>query len=96
MKNKDVIIRLLSYTLLVLFVSCTGKLEYHHERWSEQEADEWFTKVGWKSGCNFNPSTSINQLEMWQADTFDPKTIEKELGWAEELGFNSMRVYFIT
>jgi hypothetical protein len=30
---------------------------------------------------------------MWQADTFDPKTIDRELGWAEGLGFNSIRVF---
>jgi hypothetical protein len=30
---------------------------------------------------------------MWQADTFDPKQIDKELGWAESLGYNSMRVF---
>ncbi|HYQ56828.1 MAG TPA: cellulase family glycosylhydrolase, partial [Draconibacterium sp.] len=43
--------------------------------------------------CNFNPSTSINQLEVWQAETFDPETIDRELGWAEEIGMNCMRVY---
>ena len=30
---------------------------------------------------------------MWQAESFDAATIDKELGWAEELGFNTMRVY---
>src|SRR5215471_15669129 len=39
------------------------------------------------------PSTAINQLEMFQADTFDPKTIDRELGWAQSLGFNAIRVY---
>ena len=63
------------------------------ERWSEQKANLWYLENGWMSGCNFNPSSSINQLEFWQADTFDPITIDRELGWAAELGFNSMRVY---
>ena len=27
------------------------------------------------------------------ADTYDPARIDTELGWAEELGFNTMRVY---
>jgi hypothetical protein len=44
-------------------------------------------------GCNFIPSTASNQLEMWQAETFDPKTIDRELGWAADLGFNAVRVY---
>ena len=44
-------------------------------------------------GCNFTPSTAINQLEMWQEDTFDPETITRELGWARDLGYNTARVY---
>lgn len=30
---------------------------------------------------------------MWQAETFDPQTTDRELGWAEGLGFNVTRVY---
>ena len=30
---------------------------------------------------------------MWQAETFDPKTIDKELGWAAGIGMNTMRVF---
>jgi hypothetical protein len=44
-------------------------------------------------GCNFLPSNAINQLEMWQAETFDPATIDRELGWAAGLGFNTVRTY---
>lgn len=61
--------------------------------WSAQKANDWYAKKGWLVGANYNPATAINQLEMWQADTFDPETIDRELGWAKELGFNSMRVY---
>jgi hypothetical protein len=45
------------------------------------------------TGANFIPSTAINQLEMWQEDTFDPTTIDRELGYAESIGFNAMRVF---
>ncbi len=62
-------------------------------RWSEEKAGAWYEEKGWLVGCNFNPSTAINQLEMWQAETFDPETIDRELGWAEGIGFNSIRVY---
>ena len=62
-------------------------------RWSEERVNEWYAKQAWMSGCNFVPSNAINQLEMWQEDTFSPELIDKELGWAEELGFNVMRVY---
>jgi hypothetical protein len=44
-------------------------------------------------GANFLPSTAINQLEMWQAESFDPTTIDRELGWAEGIGMNTMRVF---
>jgi hypothetical protein len=63
------------------------------ERWSAAKANEWYAKQPWLVGANFIPSTAINQLEMWQAETFDPKTIDRELGWAEDLGFNTMRVF---
>ena len=61
--------------------------------WCKQKAKEWHKKQGWISGCNFQPSSAINQIEMWQSETFDATTIDKELGWAQELGFTTMRVY---
>ena len=53
------------------------------EKWSEQKAKEWYAKQPWLIGSNYNPASAINQLEMWQADSFDPKRIDLELGWAE-------------
>ena len=44
-------------------------------------------------GSNYIPATAINQLEMWQSGTFDPQRIDLELGWAESLGMNTMRVF---
>jgi hypothetical protein len=61
--------------------------------WPAAKAAAWYQDHGWLVGANFLPSTAINQLEMWQADTFDPKTIDRELGWAEGIGMNVMRVY---
>ena len=63
------------------------------QRWSEEQARAWYERQPWLVGCNFIPSTAINQLEMWQADTFDPETIDRELGWASQLGMNTVRVY---
>jgi len=63
------------------------------ERWSEQQARDWYAKQPWLVGSNYNPATAINQLEMWQADSFDPRRIDLELGWAESLGMNTMRVF---
>jgi hypothetical protein len=62
-------------------------------RWSIEKANEWYARQPWLVGCNFIPSNAINQLEMWQADTFDPATIDRELGWAAALGFNTVRTF---
>jgi hypothetical protein len=62
-------------------------------RWSEAKANDWYARQPWLVGSNYIPATAINELEMWQADTFDPKTIDKELGWAEDLGMTTMRVF---
>jgi hypothetical protein len=61
--------------------------------WTEQKAKTWYAQQQWLVGADFIPSTAINQLEMWQADTFDPKTIDKELGYAQGIGMNVMRVF---
>jgi len=63
------------------------------KKWSVEKANNWYQARPWLRGCNFIPSTAINQLEMWQSETFDPETINRELGWAADLGFNAMRVY---
>ena len=64
-----------------------------HTRWTLQTARTWWDRQPWLVGCNFIPSTAVNQLEMWQESTFDAATIERELGWATDLGFNVVRVY---
>ncbi len=63
------------------------------DRWSRERALEWQSTVGWRVGCNFTPSTAGNQLEMWQEETFDLATINRELGWAAEIGMNTIRLY---
>ena len=62
-------------------------------RWTEERAWQWHSENGWMVGTNFNPSTSINQLEFWQEETYDRETIERELEWSAELGMNMHRVY---
>jgi hypothetical protein len=75
-------------TIILLALTALGA-----ERWSEQKAKDWYARQPWLVGSNYNPASAINQLEMWQADSFDPKRIDLELGWAEGLGMNTMRVY---
>jgi hypothetical protein len=62
-------------------------------RWTEKAANDWYAQQPWLVGSNYIPATAINELEMWQADTFDPQRIDLELGWAESLGLNTMRVF---
>ena len=61
--------------------------------WSSEKALDWYSKQGWLVGCNFLPSSSINQIEMFQENTFDITEIRRELSWAKDLGFNTLRVY---
>ena len=61
--------------------------------WSKHAANQWYSKQGWLRGCDFIPSTAINQLEMWQAESFDTATIDRELGYAQSIGLNCMRVF---
>src|SRR5215813_12172771 len=61
-------------------------------RWPEKKANEWYAKQPWLVGSNYIPANAINELEMWQAETFDPQTIDQELGWGAGWGMNIMRV----
>ena len=61
-------------------------------KWSKEKANSG-TRTTMACWLNFLPSSAINQLEMFQEDTFDEETIERELDWAKDLGFNSLRVY---
>ena len=90
-------VRQLKRLVWIVVIACTVPLaataEENAGRWSCEKANAWQRAHGWLLGCNFIPSTAINQLEMWQADTFDLGTIDRELGWAQSIGFNSVRVY---
>jgi hypothetical protein len=78
---------------IVALLNCNTHQQTVREVWTKEQANEWYKQWGWLRGCNFIPSTAINQLEMWQEETFDPETIDRELGWASGIGMNCMRVY---
>jgi hypothetical protein len=63
------------------------------DQWSVAQANAWYGKQPWLVGSNYTPANAINQLEMWQPETFDAATIDKELGYAESIGMNTMRVF---
>jgi len=77
--------------ILMLLSSVSGQAQT--ARWPEQKANEWYAQQPWLVGSNYVPQSAINQLEMWQESTFDPNEIDKELGWAEAMGMNTMRVF---
>jgi hypothetical protein len=62
-------------------------------RWPADKAWKWYQGRGPICGFNYVPRTAVNTTEMWQRETFDPKTIDEEFGWAEKYGFNSARVF---
>jgi Cellulase (glycosyl hydrolase family 5) len=77
--------------LLILLLFST--FAFARSRWTEQQANSWYQAQPWLVGANFIPKDAINELEMWQADTFNPQEIDTELGWAEGIGMNTMRVF---
>jgi hypothetical protein len=86
----------LAFLGILVLALATGRAQLQSaepDRWAAEKAMAWSREHSWLVGCNYIPSTAINQLEMWQAETFDPASIDRELGWAESLGFNSVRVF---
>lgn len=65
----------------------------HYTRWTESEINEWYSAQGWCAGCNYVPSNKVNQIDMWQEESYDHEIMDKELGWAQEIGFNVIRVF---
>src|SRR5262245_52983301 len=88
-------IRSLCLKLAVCFMIVTVHVNrvVAQNTWDKAKAIAWYKQQPWLAGCNYLPVTAINQLEMWQAQTFDTATIEKELALAESIGFNTLRVF---
>ena len=84
---------LLASCVLILALDSLAATSGKAQRWTEAQANAWYAQQPWLVGSNYIPATAINELEMWQADTFDPKRIDLELGWAEGLGMTTMRVF---
>ena len=84
------------FAIICVSASCandTHKRQTNSERWSVEKVNAWYASRPWIVGCNYVPSTAINDVEFWQSETFDEKTIEKELALAREWGLNSVRVF---
>ena len=63
------------------------------ERWTGEAARNWYAGLPWLVGANYVPSTAVNELEMFQAATFDEARNDRELGFAAAFGLNCVRVF---
>ena len=63
------------------------------DRWTAARANAWYARQPWIVGANYTNAGAINQLDMFQADSWNPEQIDRELGWAKLFGMNTMRVY---
>lgn len=97
MKNHKLNLLTVLVAVVITISSCNSVKQKEEAKqspvWSVEKATEWSGRQPWLSGTNFITSNAINSLEMWQAETFDTLTLDRELGWAENLGFNCMRVF---
>ena len=77
----------------VVFFLLASNLLGQQSPWDVRRANTWYNQRGWMIGSNYIPASAINELEMWQKETFDPERIDRELGWAQGLGMTTMRVF---
>lgn len=79
--------------MLALLMPLMATAAPRNGRWSEEKANQWYYSQPWAVGCDYIVSNAINQIEMWQESTFSPELIDKELAMAEDLGFNTVRLF---
>ncbi len=79
--------------LTFVFVLLLTAVAEARARWTPAEANAWYARQPWLVGANYIPSDAINEFEMFQATTFNPALNDKELGMAEGIGMNTMRVF---
>ncbi len=93
--NSPIVFRIVPFPVIAFVMGAMGSTISHAqtERWSQEKANAWHNESKWLVGANYTPAYAINQLEMWQADSFDVAAIDRELQWGQDLGFTSIRVY---
>jgi len=85
--------RKLSTLIAALFIYAVQAFADTPQRWSEAKAEAWYAEQPWLVGANYLPKDAVNEFEMWQAASFNPAEIDRELGLAESIGMNTMRVF---
>jgi hypothetical protein len=91
--KREILVRLRALIFLALLMVARDAIAQEPARWSAEQANTWYAQQPWLVGANYVPSDAINQLEMFQAATWNPELNEKQLGWAEGIGMNTMRVF---
>jgi hypothetical protein len=90
-------LRMLTFSCILALQIVPGTAQSGTEtasgRWSQRQASDWYAQQPWLVGANFIPSNAINELEMFQAATFDPSANNHELKLAESIGMNTARVF---
>jgi hypothetical protein len=95
-KEKVMNISVLAGTVLICLLGALplrAATPAESERWSAERANQWYAQQPWLVGANYIPSDAINELEMFQATTFNPALNDRELGMAESIGMNTIRVF---
>jgi hypothetical protein len=82
-----------AFALSLSLLLVSSALAQPRARWTEEQANDWYARQPWLVGANYVPSDAINQLEMFQAATFNPALNDRELGLGESIGMNTMRVF---
>ena len=85
--------RIVTASMLAIAATLASSPAEARPQWSKAEANAWYARQPWLVGSNYVPASAINQLEMWQAATWDPERIDRELGMAQGIGMNTMRVF---
>jgi hypothetical protein len=90
-------LRMLTFSCILALQIVPGTAQSGTEtasgRWSQRQASDWYAQQPWLVGANFIPSNAINELEMFQAATFDPSANNHELKLAESIGMNTAWVF---
>ena len=79
--------------IILFFLILYSNKIYGRERWTESQAWAWFNAQKPIVGTEFTTSNAANQLEMWQAETFDVELIDKELSLGQKLGMTTFRIF---
>ena len=64
------------------------------QKWTAEQANEWYRKQGWLRGCNFIGSDCCSRIDMWQSygRKGHMETARRELKLCQDIGFNTIRV----